>query len=128
MTKAVYKSKCCNAEVRADGMPDFIGSKKICTISFVCLGCKKPCNVVTTKSQKRKKKQRVLTTKKRIREKEKQLDFQGKILQKLIELLDGITIHPVKGVILTSKKKHQLAELQEIERKLFKSKTKKPRK
>mgnify|MGYP001558079960 FL=1 len=83
---------------------------------------------MATKSQKRKKKQRVLTTKKRIREKEKQLDFQGKILQKLIELLDGITIHPVKGVILTSKKKHQLAELQEIERKLFKSKTKKPRK
>ncbi len=71
------------------------------------------------------KKQKALTIKKRIRKKEKELDFQGKILQKMIELLDGITIHPVKGVILTPKKKHQLVELQEMERKLFGSKTKK---
>ena len=70
-------------------------------------------------------KQRAL--KKRIREGKRRLDFQGEMLQKLTELLDGITIHPVKGVILTRKKKRQLAELGEMESKLFKAKVKKPR-
>jgi len=45
MTEAVCKSKCCNAEVRTVGVPDFIGSKGVCTISFVCLRCDKPCDV-----------------------------------------------------------------------------------
>lgn len=65
--------------------------------------------------------------KKRITERERQLYFQGKVLQKLVELLDGITIHPVKGVILTPNKKRQLAELRKMEQKLFKPKIKKPR-
>ena len=55
MAKAVYKSKCCNAETRTDGAPDFIGSKEVCTISFVCLRCNKPCavseNAVTEESK-----------------------------------------------------------------------------
>ena len=55
MTRAVYKSKCCNAEVRTDGVPDFIGSKEVCTISFVCLRCDKLCdvseNIVVEKSK-----------------------------------------------------------------------------
>jgi hypothetical protein len=149
MMKKTQRSKCCKAEVRADGMPDFLGSKEVCTVSYTCLKCKKPCNVVAPKGQKQKvcviekskgkkiamtkirtaleEKQRVLTTKKRIKEGKKRLDFQGKMIQKLVEFFDGITIHPVKGVILTSKKKRQLVELQEMEQKLFKSKIKKPR-
>jgi len=102
MAMVVCKSKCCNAKVRVNGVPDFIGSKEICTISYICLKCGKPCDV-------------------------KRLDFQGKILEKLVEFLDGITIHPVKGVILTLKKKHQLAELNKMEQKLSKSKSKKSR-
>jgi len=130
MTGKVYRSKCCNAKVKADGMPDFLGSKEACTVSYICLKCNKPCNVAALKDQKQKvravkEKQRAL--KKRIKEGERRLDFQGEMLQKLVELFDGITIHPVKGVILTPKKKRQLAELQKIERKLFKPKIKKPR-
>ena len=37
-----------------------------------------------------------------------------KIIKKLVELLDGITIDLVKGVILTPKKKRQVAELRKI--------------
>ncbi len=55
MTEKVYKSKCCNAEVRTDGVPDFIGSKEVCTINFVCLRCNKSCdvseNIVAEKSK-----------------------------------------------------------------------------
>ncbi len=104
MTEKVYRSKCCNAEVKVEGMPDFLGSKEICTFHFSCLQCGKPCNV-----------------------QEKRLDFHGEILQKLVEFFDGITIHPAKGVILTPKKKRQLAELQKMEQKLSKSKAKKSR-
>lgn len=103
MTK-VYRSKCCNAEVKTEGMPDFFGSKKICTFYFSCFQCGKPCDV-----------------------QEKRLDSQGEVLQKLVEFLDGITIHPTKGVILTLKKKRQLIELQKMEWKLSKSKAKKSR-
>ena len=39
---------------------------------------------------------------------------RDKIIKKLVELLDGITIDPVKGVILTPKKKRQVAELRKI--------------
>lgn len=98
-------------------MPDFLGSKEVRTVSYVCLKCGKPCNAEGPNSLKR----RTLATKKRTREQKKRLDFQGKILQKLVELLDGIKIHPVKGVILTPKKKRQLAEFQKIEKKLFKN-------
>ena len=131
MTREVYKSKCCNAEARTDGMPDFLGSSEVCTVSCICLKCGKSCDVVVPKGQKRKtraaKKSRMSAAKKRIKDGEKRLDFQGKMLQKLVEFLDGIKIHPVKGVILTPKKKRQLAELQKMEQKLFKSKAKKPR-
>ncbi|MEK7465184.1 MAG: hypothetical protein AAB631_00200 [Patescibacteria group bacterium] len=44
------------------------------------------------------------------------------MLQKLTEFFDGILISPIKGVILTPKKKRQLAELQKMEQKLLKSK------
>lgn len=121
MTGPGYKSKCCNAGVKTEGVPDFTGSKEICTVSYICRKCYKPCDVVTSKSRK----QRAL--KKRIKEVKKPLDFQGEVLQKLVEFLDGITIHPIKGVILTPKKKRQLAELREMEQKLSKSKTKKSR-
>ena len=127
----VYKSKCCNAKVRVSGVPDFIGSKKICTVSYICLKCGKPCDVKKIVMTKAKtlfgEKWKTLVTKKRIKKQEKRLDFQGKILKKLVEFLDGITIHPVKGVILTLKKKHQLAELNKMEQKLSKSKSKKSR-
>ena len=45
MTRKVYRSKCCNAKVRTDGVPDFIGSKEVCTVNYVCLKCNKPCDV-----------------------------------------------------------------------------------
>lgn len=47
MIKKSYKSKCCNAEVKIGGTPDFIGSKGVCTIYYVCLKCDKPCDVAT---------------------------------------------------------------------------------
>jgi len=47
MARKGYRSRCCNAEVKEDGMPDFIGGKEICTISFTCLKCGKGCNVRT---------------------------------------------------------------------------------
>ena len=121
--KKTQRSQCCKAKVRVDGIPDFLGIKEICTVSYICLKCKKSCNVVALKGQKR----RILTTKKRIREGKKRLDFQGRMLKMLGELFDGITIHPIKGVILTAKKKRQLVELLKMEQKLSKSKIKKPR-
>lgn len=63
----------------------------------------------------------ILAAKKRIKEGEKRLDFQGKMLQKLVKFFDGIIIHPTKGVILTPKKKRQLAELNKMERELLKN-------
>jgi hypothetical protein len=120
MAKQGYRSKCCNAEVRTEGVPDFIGSKEICTVSYVCLKCNRSCDVVESRKISAAKKRIIQALKKRV-------DFQGKILQKLVEFLDGITIHPTKGVILTPKKKCQLAELQKMEQKLLKSKAKKSR-
>jgi hypothetical protein len=114
MIKQDYRSKCCNAEVKAEGIPDFIGSKEVCTFNFVCLQCNKPCDVVELKGHKRK----IRAAEKRLQTQEKRLDFQGKVLQKLVEFFDGITIHPTKGVILTPKKKRQFAELRRMERKL----------
>jgi len=40
-----YRSKCCNAEVKTEGMPDFIGSREICTVHYVCLKCGEPCDI-----------------------------------------------------------------------------------
>lgn len=54
MIEKVYRSKCCNAEVKTNGMPDFIGSKDACTVSYVCLKCNKPCDLRTPRGQKRK--------------------------------------------------------------------------
>ena len=146
MSGKVYRSKCCNAKVRAWGMPDFLGSKEVCTVHYVCRKCNKPCDLMAAKGQKRKigaaekskarkmvtkistaleERREILTVKKRIRKRKKRLDFKGEILQKLVELLDGITIHPIKGVILTPKKKRQLIELQNIEQRLFQSKQRK---
>jgi len=96
--------------VNASGIPDFIGSKEVCAVSFVCLKCNKPCDVAG------------LTSKKRIQTLRKRMVFYDRIFQKLFELLDGITIHPIKGVILTPKKKRQLVELQKMEQALLKQK------
>lgn len=54
MTERVYRSECCNAKVRADGKPDFLGSNEVCTVNYVCLKCNKPCDVAAPKSQKQK--------------------------------------------------------------------------
>lgn len=44
-----HRSKCCNAEVKTDMSPDFIGddpkTMTIGTVSFICTKCNKPCNV-----------------------------------------------------------------------------------
>ncbi|MEK7636550.1 MAG: hypothetical protein AAB362_02590 [Patescibacteria group bacterium] len=57
---------------------------------------------------------KIVAVKKRIKKCRKLLDTQEKAVQKLVELLDGIIIDPVRGVILTPKKKRQRAELQKI--------------
>ena len=54
MAEIVYKSKCCNAEVKADGTSDFLGSKEVCTMSFVCFECNKPCDTAMPKNRKQK--------------------------------------------------------------------------
>lgn len=122
MTGKVYRSECCNVEVKVEGKPDFFGSKEICTFHFSCLRCGKPCNVAGLK-----KRRKISAAKKRIQVQDKRFDLRGEMLQKLIELFDGITIHPNKGVILTPKKKLQLAELQKMDQKLSKLKAKKSR-
>ncbi|MBI2035261.1 MAG: hypothetical protein HYT12_01100 [Candidatus Liptonbacteria bacterium] len=49
MAAKVYRSECCNETVKTGGLPDFVGSKEVCTIYFICLKCNKPCNVVKTR-------------------------------------------------------------------------------
>ena len=49
-----YRSRCCNAEVRAEGLPDFLGSREVCTVSFVCLKCNNPCDIKRPRSHKQK--------------------------------------------------------------------------
>ncbi len=46
MTENVRKSECCDAEVRMEGVPDFVGGKDICTVSFVCNECGNACNIL----------------------------------------------------------------------------------
>lgn len=48
------RSKCCNAEVRADGLPDFLGSREVCTVSFVCTKCSQDCCIVRSRSRRQK--------------------------------------------------------------------------
>ena len=130
MTKTVYKSKCCNAGVKVEGLSDFLGSKKVCTVNYVCLECNKPCDAEKSTAKIRtalEEKQEILITKKRIIEEKKWLDFQSKVLQKLVKFFDGIIIDPTNGVILTPKKKRQLAKFQKIKQRMSKSKAKRSR-
>ena len=48
MTTKNYRSTCCNAKVKAEGIPDFVGSKEVSTVSFVCCKCGKPCDAEIT--------------------------------------------------------------------------------
>lgn len=43
MTKNL--SKCCGAETKLGGMPDFENSDEVCTVYNVCLKCKNPCDI-----------------------------------------------------------------------------------
>lgn len=36
---------CCHAKVRVEGIPDFLGSKEVCTLHFTCLRCGKTCDL-----------------------------------------------------------------------------------
>ncbi|OGN15962.1 MAG: hypothetical protein A3C81_01480 [Candidatus Yanofskybacteria bacterium RIFCSPHIGHO2_02_FULL_46_19] len=47
------KSKCHNAKVKLDGVPDFIGSKAVCTVSYICSLCGQPCDVIHRKTKRR---------------------------------------------------------------------------
>lgn len=40
--KSNYKSICCNADVRIEGMNDFY---KQCTMYHVCTYCNRPCDI-----------------------------------------------------------------------------------
>ena len=40
-----YKSKCCNALVKVEGLPDFHGDKYPCTAHYVCTKCGEPCDI-----------------------------------------------------------------------------------
>lgn len=59
MQKERYRSKCCKADVKTEGIPDFLGSNEVVTMNFVCLKCKKACNVERIKKNKTKGKKRV---------------------------------------------------------------------
>lgn len=52
MTRKEYRSKCCNAKVKTDGLPDFIGGNVISTVSPVCLKCGKGCNIVDVEQRR----------------------------------------------------------------------------
>ena len=41
------KSKCCNAPMKEEGKPDFIGSDEVCTMYWSCTKCKEPCDPMT---------------------------------------------------------------------------------
>lgn len=110
MLKRSFRSKCCDAKVKTrDGLPDFPGSNEVCTVSYVCTKCGEACDLK-------------VNFEKRIRTQKKRADLHGKIIKKLVELFDGITIHLTKGVILTPKKRRQLRELRSLEQKLNKAK------
>jgi Mg-chelatase subunit ChlI len=52
----------------------------------------------------------------------KRIEFQDKIINKIVEVLDGITIDPLKGVVLTARKKKKLAELRKLEKNFLRRK------
>lgn len=52
MVEKIYKSKCCNAEIKQEGEPDFIGSEDVCTVHYVCLKCNEPCDIVEEEEKK----------------------------------------------------------------------------
>lgn len=37
-------SKCCKADVKEGGMPDFVGGNEVCTVYHVCTECDEPCD------------------------------------------------------------------------------------
>lgn len=51
MARVLYKSRCCNAEAKTVGTPDFLGSDEVCTVSFVCLECNNPCDIARPKQK-----------------------------------------------------------------------------
>ena len=40
------RSRCCNCEVIAEGMPDFIGDDQVVTVNYFCTCCEQPCDVI----------------------------------------------------------------------------------
>ena len=101
MTKKGFRSKCCNAKARAEGVPDFLGSKEVCTVNYICLKCNKSCNVVAPKGQKKKvyavkksKTKKIAVTKTRTTLKEKQRALKKRIKEgkKRLETLWSLTI------------------------------------
>lgn len=55
MVIVIYRSKCCGARVKIEGMPDFIGSKEVCTVNAVCCHCEKPCDTTRFNIAKKRK-------------------------------------------------------------------------
>ena len=49
MIEKKYRSKCCNALVKTEGIPDFPGTKEVCTVSFACTKCDQACDVIQKK-------------------------------------------------------------------------------
>jgi hypothetical protein len=47
MDKEVYRSSCCNAGIKTEGMSDFLDGNDVCTVHYVCLKCNNPCNLVS---------------------------------------------------------------------------------
>lgn len=45
MKKQEYKSKCCNAPVKVEGLLDFEGDIYPCTVHYVCTKCKETCDI-----------------------------------------------------------------------------------
>ena len=82
MIEQQYRSKCCNAPVKTDGIPDFLGTKEVCTVSFTCTKCKKACDVIQKKlaSSRRALEKQLLQ---RIKEKLPELE---ELLKKITEL------------------------------------------
>ncbi|MDP1689033.1 MAG: hypothetical protein Q8L47_02795 [bacterium] len=149
MTRKCRRSKCCNAKVKTVGTPDFIGDKVGCTFHYSCTECKNACDIkevlikheraLPTKKNRREKnpskivtpiinaKEEIFNIKRRIKHTEKELKFRAKIIQKIFDLFEGITINPVKGVILTPDKMRQLNELYKMDQELFRMQVQRPR-
>jgi len=77
-----YRSKCCNAPVKTDGIPDFLGTKEVCTVSSICTKCNQGCDVIQKKlaSSRRALEKQLLQ---RIKEKLPELE---ELLKKITEL------------------------------------------